>query len=309
MIDVSVIVVSWNTRELLAQCLASVRAEAETVSLEAIVVDNHSEDGSPAMVRERFPEVRLLENEDNLGFVGGNNRALPLAEGRYLLLLNSDATLVPGATAALVHFMDAHPEAGIVGPRISNPDGSLQSSYMDFPTLWREFQLLTKLHVVLGRPYAPSHGPDESREIHEADWVSGAGLMIRREAANQVGGLDPDYFMFSEEVDWCWRVRQAGWRNYYLPEAEVRHWGGQSTAHVSLQRRAMIYRSKWLFFYKHRGRVYAGVFRALLLAASWLKMALWALLSLFPAAARRSQARDQVRSYSVLLTRIREARA
>ena len=309
MIDVSVIVVSWNTRELLAQCLASVRAEAETVALETIVVDNHSEDGSAAMVRARFPEMRLVENDTNTGFVGGNNLALPLAVGRYLLLLNSDAALEPGAVARLAAFMDERPEAGIVGPRIVNPDGSLQSSYMDFPTLWREFQLLTKLHLLLGRPYAPSHGPEESDAVHEADWVSGACLMIRREAVDQVGGMDSDYFMFSEEVDWCWRVRRAGWRNYYLPTAAVRHWGGQSTAHVSLQRRAMIYRSKWLFFHKHRGRAYAGVFRALLLAASWLKMALWALLSLLPAQARRRQAREQVQSYRVLLARIREARA
>ena len=303
--QVSVIVVNWNTRELLLQCLQSVYDTGAGLPLEVIVVDNGSTDGSVAAVREHFPQARLFVNEENLGFVRANNQALAVARGRYMLLLNSDAALRPGALSALCRFMDRHPEAGIVGGKLLNPDGSFQSSYMDFPSLGDEILLMTKLHRFLRSSYFPSHPPQESQKVQEADWVSGACLMIRREAVEQVGGLDEDYFMYSEEVDWCWRVKQAGWKVYYLPEAEILHWGGQSIGQVPLHKRARVYKSKLLFFRKRRGRWYATLFRLALLVTSVLKMVMWLPLLLAPSKRLRTQAHQNIRAYRVLVREVR----
>jgi len=303
-VDVSVIVVNWNTLDLLEQCLRSVYETVEDLALEVIVVDNSSSDGSPEMVRECFPRVRLVENRENVGFGRANNQGMAMADGRYSLLLNSDAALRPGALAAMVSFLDEHPQAGMVGGKLLNPDGTFQASFMDFPTLWGEFLLLTTLHLLLRSSHFPSHTPEGSQEVREADWVSGACLMARREVVEQVGGFDEAYFMYSEEVDWCWRARQAGWRVYYVPQAEVVHWGGQSIRRVPLQKRAQVYRGKWLFFHKRRGRFYAALFRGLLVVTSLLKMGMWGALLVAPRADLRETARQNVRSYRLLVAQV-----
>jgi N-acetylglucosaminyl-diphospho-decaprenol L-rhamnosyltransferase len=287
-LDLSVIVVNWNTRELLSHCLESVYQTADGVDLEALVVDNASIDGS-------------RENAQNVGFARANNQAMAISWGRYVLLLNSDTVVRPGALRAMCRFMDQHPEAGILGGKLLNPDGSFQASYMDFPTVWDEVLLLTKLYQLFCPPCFPSHSLTESQEVSEADWVSGACLMIRREALERVGGLDEDYFMYSEEVDWCWRVKQAGWKVCYLPEAEVLHWGGQSIGRVPLHKRARVYWGKLLFFRKRRGRGYTALFRMILLLSTVLKMVMWCLALLAPSRRVRCLAWQNIRSYRVLL--------
>lgn len=303
-VDVSVIVVSWNTRELLEQCLRSIYGTAGGLTTEVIVVDNGSTDGSVGMVRERFPQARLIVNRENVGFARANDQAMAMARGRYFLLLNSDAALRPGALEALVGLMESHPRAGIVGGRLVNPDGSFQASFMDFPTLWGEVLLMLKLHRLFYSPYFPSHPPAESEEVREADWIPGACMLVRREVWEEIGGLDETYFMYSEEVDWCWRVKRAGWRIYYTPEAEIVHWGGQSIGRVPLEKRARVYRGKWLFFRKHRGRGTAGLFRLALVGTTALKMGLWAPLLTAPARAVRDRARENLRSYRRLLSAV-----
>ncbi len=300
-VDVSVIIVNWNTRGLLAQCLQSLYDTTNNLGFEVIVVDNASADGSVEMVCQDFPRVQLVVNANNVGFVRANNQALPLSRGRYVLLLNSDAAVLPGALLRMVQFMDAQPGVGIVGPRILNPNGSFQSSYMDFPNLLSELLLMTKLSKVVYGRHFPSHSPQQSRETRAVDWMQGACIMIRRETLEEIGGLDEIFFMYSEEVDWCWRARQAGWAVYYLSEAKVLHWGSQSSSKVPVKRRSLVYKSKLLFLDKHHGPTTALLLKWALLITSILKMGFWSLLFLSPRTRDRTRARENIRSYGVLI--------
>jgi GT2 family glycosyltransferase len=222
--DVSVVVVTWNALPYVEQCLESVRGE------DVVVVDNGSKDGTVALVRERFPEVRLIEQE-NKGMGGGNNAGMRAADGRYFLLLNSDAWVVDDGLAQLVAFADAHPEAAVVGPKLLNTDGTLQRSARGEPTLWSlatEYLAIRKLAPHSGRLNPLYRGDFDHDRVAEVDWLSGAALLVRREAADAVGLFDEDFFMFSEEVDWMTRFRRAGWKVLFYPDAEVVHVGGAS---------------------------------------------------------------------------------
>ncbi len=298
--DVSVIVVNWDTRDLLAQCLRSVYDTAAGLSIEVLVVDNGSTDGSVEMVARDFPAASVIANPENVGFVRANNQALAVARGRYILLLNSDAVLLPDALRLLVEFADGHRRVGIVGPQVLNPDGSFQSSYMDFPNLFGELLLMTKFSKLVYGRHFPSHSPRRSQETRAVDWMQGACLMIRRETLDEIGGLDETFFMYSEEVDWCWRTRQAGWQIYYLPAARVLHWGGQSSSQAPARRRVLVYGSKLLFLAKHHGPWAARLFKGALLTTSILKLGLWKLALILPQP-RRARARDNVRSYKMLI--------
>jgi N-acetylglucosaminyl-diphospho-decaprenol L-rhamnosyltransferase len=222
--DVSVVVVTWNALPYVEQCLESVRGE------DVVVVDNGSKDGTVALVRERFPEVRLIEQE-NKGMGGGNNAGMRAADGRYFLLLNSDAWVVDDGLAQLVAFADAHPEAAVVGPKLLNTDSTLQRSARGEPTLWSlatEYLAIRKLAPHSGRLNPLYRGDFDHDRVAEVDWLSGAALLVRREAADAVGLFDEDFFMFSEEVDWMTRFRRAGWKVLFYPDAEVVHVGGAS---------------------------------------------------------------------------------
>jgi N-acetylglucosaminyl-diphospho-decaprenol L-rhamnosyltransferase len=224
--DVSTIVVTYNALPWLERSLESVR---ET---EVVVVDHGSTDGTLELVRERFPETILVEQE-NKGFGGGNNAGMRVASGRWYLLLNSDAWLTPGALDALVEFAEAHPRAAVVGPRLLNPDGTLQRSVRGFPTVWRiatEYLFLRKLapsSKALNAFYAGGFDHDEPRV---AEFLMGSCLLVRAEAVAAVGGFDERYFMFSEETDWCYRLREAGWKVWFYPGAEAVHVGGATTS-------------------------------------------------------------------------------
>ena len=245
--DLSVIIVNWNTKDLLAQCLQSVYETAAShsdcnLSFETVVVDNASTDGSPEMVRAHFPQVRLIENQQNEGFARANNRAIRATHGRYFLLLNSDTVVLPGSLGAMVHFADQHPEAGIVGCKLLNADGSLQPSWAQFPTFWSE---LMGRNFRRRRPLVDGRG-------YEVDWVGGACLLVRQKAVQTVGLLDEDYFMYSEETDWCYRFSRAGWAVLFNPTAQIVHLGGASSRKMAgamcLQLRASIL----LFIRKNR---------------------------------------------------------
>jgi GT2 family glycosyltransferase len=222
--DVSVVVVTWNAADHLERCLESVRGH------ETIVVDNGSTDGTVALVRERFPNVRVIEQE-NKGMGGGNNAGLLAATGRYVLLLNSDAWVVGDGIERLAAFADAHPRAAVVGPRLQNPDGSLQRSVRGDPTLWRlatEYLFLRKLGPrtdAFNAFYGGGFPYDRSLLVES---LYGAALLVRREAVEEVGLFDEDFFMFSEETDWLYRFRRAGWEVWFTPDAEVVHLGGAS---------------------------------------------------------------------------------
>ena len=234
MADVSIIVVSYNTRELLWDCLTSVALGCEGLSAEVFVVDNASSDDSAEIVRKEFPEVCLVVNDANLGFAAANNLALERAAGRYVVLLNPDTQVRRGAMTRLVEFMDARPQAGYCGPRLLNADGSLQESARRFPTV------LSSAFSILGldRRYPHSrhalnlHSLHEDRQLFRADWVSGACLMVRSTAVQEVGLMDAGFFLYFEETDWCRRMASSGWEGWYVPSAEVIHLGGQSVGEV-----------------------------------------------------------------------------
>jgi GT2 family glycosyltransferase len=275
MVDLSVIIVNWNTRDLLAQCLQSVYRTAQGLEFEVFVVDNASSDGSVQMVRERFPQVRLLENAENVGFARANNQAIRESARQYVLLLNSDVVVQHGSLARLRAFMDTHPEAGIVGGKLLWPDGSFQSSFNDFPSFISELLLLCGLARSVYGPYFPSYGPTDSQEPRAVDWVGGAFLCVRGEAIADVGLLDESYFMYGEEMDWCYQMWQKGWKVYFLPEACVIHHGGQSSKLAGSDTLLRLTRSHLRFANKYWGGFAANVLAAWARIASLTKSIMW----------------------------------
>ena len=291
-VTLSVIIVNWNTRDLLAQCLTSLYADVPFASFapfETFVVDNGSTDGSTAMVRERFPWVQLIENRKNVGFAAANNQAIRQSRGRYVLLLNSDTEVRPGALRALVTFMEVHPQAGAAGARLLNADGSLQPSCHLMLTPWREFwRLLFLERVRRWATYDMDHWDlDTPREV---EVIKGACLMLRREALDQVGLLDERYFMYTEEMDLCYRLLREGWKLYWVPQAQVVHYDGQSTRQVAEAMYVQLYRSKVQFYRKIGGEAHARLFKRLLRLAYWPRLAVAATGALFsPSLATRSR--------------------
>jgi N-acetylglucosaminyl-diphospho-decaprenol L-rhamnosyltransferase len=279
--SVSVIIVSWNTRELLARCLLALEKQTEAPAsaaltasrCEVFVVDNASSDGSAKMVRERFPAVRLIANPDNVGFARANNQALRESTGTYVLLLNPDTEVQPGAVAVLVSFMDQHPEVGAAGARLVNPDLTLQLSGHPAPTLSREVWRLFHLDTLW--PYA--RYPMSRWCLDSAtpvDVVQGACMMVRRAALDRTGLLDEHFFIYSEEVDLCQRLRQTGWDVYWVPQAVVVHYGGQSTRQVAPSMFVHLYRAKVRYFRKHHGLAAAQLYKLVLTAAAMARLVL-----------------------------------
>lgn len=244
MIDVSIIIVNWNTCGLLLQCLDSIYDARPKCKVEVIVIDNGSTDGSIHLVAERFPKVALVQNEQNLGFARANNQALSISHGRYFLLLNSDTVMLPGCIDMLVEVADQHPKLGIVAPRVLNMDGSLQISWGGFPSFLSEVtgRYFRTRHIVANVPYA-----------YDVDWVLGACMLVRSKTVADVGKLDDDYFFYSEEIDWCYRIKKRNWKIWYITNAEIYHLGGGSTQSGSLTQLVRLYRGKLLFFQKHHG--------------------------------------------------------
>jgi N-acetylglucosaminyl-diphospho-decaprenol L-rhamnosyltransferase len=284
--DVTVVVVTWNALPWVEQCLESVRGR------EVIVVDNGSTDGTLELVRERFPDVRVIEQE-NRGMGGGNNTGMRAADGRWFFLLNSDAwveadELEGDGLDRLIAFADAHPEAAVIGPRLVNTDGTLQRSVRGEPTLWRlatEYLFIRKLAPRSRRLNPLYAGGFAHDEVMDVDWLYGPALLVRREAADAVGLFDEDFFMFSEEVDWMTRFRRAGWKVLFFPGAQVVHVGGASHG-GNLYVENLRGHLRW--FEKHRGPREAERVRKLLL---------WS-LRLRALVLRRQQYRDGVRFLS-----------
>lgn len=278
--DVSIIILNWNTRDLLADCLDSIAQTAGDLDITIIVLDNASTDGSQAMVQQRFPHVRLIVNQENVGFARANNQGMAVSDGRYALLLNSDALLTPGTLQALVRLADAKPQAGIVGAQLLNPDGSFQASHTPFPSLWREFLILSGVGRALYGRWYPSRGPEEDKGPQIVDYVEGACLLVRREAFEDVGGLDESYFMYAEEVDWCYAMRAKGWQVWYQPAAKVIHLGGGSSRNRRTQREGDLYRSRVRFFRKHYGDRLAELLKWQIYGFCAIKIAVHGLLRL-----------------------------
>lgn len=270
--DITIIIINWNTRDMLADCLDSIRQHADGLNLDIIVVDNASSDGSQTMLQENYPDVQLIANQDNVGFAKANNQAMQVAQGRYFLLWNSDAFAQPDSMQALLRLADAQPKAGLIGAQLRNQDGSFQASHTPFPHLWQEFLILTALgRRMYGNSY-PSRGPEEEYGPQQVDYVEGACMLVRREAYEQVGGLDEGYFMYAEEVDWCKTLKQAGWQIWYQPESKVTHLGGASSSGRRTRREADLYRSRVRFFNKHYGPFQTSLLKGLIYSLTAVKL-------------------------------------
>lgn len=262
----AIVIVNWNTQEYLRKCLVSLFLGRPECEFEIWLVDNASGDGSTAMVRQQFPQVHLIANGENVGFAQANNQAILQSTGRYVLLLNPDTDVRPGAIDALVEFMDRNPHAGAAGPRLLNPDGTFQTSCQPAPSLFREFWRLFHLDAL--HPYSIYSMQDwELDEARDVDVLEGACLILRREALSQVGLIDEDFFMYSEEVDLCHRLRTTGWMLYWIPHAQVMHYGGRSTAQVPFDMFLRLYQSKVLYFRKNHRFWSAQLYKLILVSA------------------------------------------
>ncbi len=268
--DLSIIIVNWNTKDITCDCLRSIYEQTAALEFEVIVVDNASADGSVEQIRNDFPAVQLIANPDNRGFAAANNQGMAAARGRYLLLLNSDTIVLERALEKAVAFADSRPDAGIIGCRVLNPDMSLQRSCFMFPSLLNmtiAAAYLNKFfpgHRFWGRERMTWWQYNEERAV---EVVMGAFMLVRRETYEQIGGMDEAFFMYGEETDWCWRSRRAGWQVLFMPEARIIHLGGQSSRQV---RRQMILqlRSGILKFIR-KNRSYPVYLAACVLTSLW----------------------------------------
>jgi hypothetical protein len=269
----TIVIVNWNSRVHIIPCLSSIFREIPADRGEILVVDNASSDDTVKVLKNDFSGVKVISNTENIGFARANNQAICQSSGRYVLLLNPDTEIYPGAFQNLMDAVDLNPQVGIVGPRLLNTDGSLQLSSYPFPTLARELWRLLHLDH-----YHPFGSYDQSRwsltQPREVDALQGACLLIRREVFEQVGLLDEDYFMYTEEIDFCYRAKKAGWKIVWLPTAEVIHHGGQSTKQVASSMFIHLYQSKLLFFRKHYGRLAAWLYKVIILMATIIRLAL-----------------------------------
>ncbi len=276
--DLSVIIVSYNTCELLAECLDSLGEWLERGQV--IVVDNASTDDSAAMVRARFPQVRLVANTTNTGYASANNQGIRLSTGQYLLLLNPDTQVNAAGFHRLVAFMNDHPAAGAVGLKLLNADGSLQPSGRCFPTLASTVAELLPVPATWRRRARGELEQRDYDQVCEVDEVSGAALCVRRRALDEVGALDESFFFLGEDIDLCWRLKTAGWKVFYLPTASVVHYGGGSRNQVhSFGISLLAQRGYYLLFRKHRPGIQAAALKGVLFFLTGLKLLKWLVLS------------------------------
>ncbi len=295
----SICILSWNTSDLLRACLQSIYADPQSGEWEVVVVDNNSGDQSPAMVTSGFPQVRLVLNPSNLGFAAGNNRAMEAARGDHLLLLNSDTRVEPGALGRMADFLSANPEVGAVGPKLLSEDGSLQLSCGIRPSLLSEFVNKMLLHNLF--PFYKL-GRWHHRETRDVDWVMGACLLVRRQVVEEVGGLDPAIFMYHEDLDWCLRIRDSGWRISYFPFSSIHHLRGGSTRQNLRNMLVVSQRSLYFLFAKHFGKGHVFILRFLTLIEMALRATVWMLCSIL-SHRRRQEGHQRLHAYREIFWR------
>lgn len=258
MIDVSIIIVSWNTRQILRDCLESVYQQTSGIEFEVFVVDNASEDGSGKMVKQLFPQVKLIQNHENSGFARANNQAIELASGRYVLLLNSDTVILDHTITKTVRYVEGHSDVGIMGCRVLNPDRTLQRTCFQYPSLLNMILSMTYLYKIFpqsrffGRERMTWWNRSDERPV---DVVTGCYMLIRKEVIEQIGALDETYFMYGEETDLCYRAGRKGWDIRFSPVAEIIHLGGASSKRMRPEMILQLRGSILKFIRTHKGRV------------------------------------------------------
>jgi GT2 family glycosyltransferase len=272
---VSFVIVSWNAKEYVSECLQSIRENCQ-VPAEIIVVDNASHDGTPERVRKDFPECRLVETGANLGFAKGNNVGIALSTGRYLFLVNSDVKILPGCVENLLDVMETNPDVALAGPQMQGADGSIRRSTMRFPTLWNSLCRALALDSVFPRSGVFAGylmGDFNHRRTQDVEVLNGWLWVVRREALEQVGVLDEEFFMYGEDMDWSYRFRKAGWRNVFCAESAAVHYGGASSALAPARFYVEKQRANVQYWKKHHGRLAAFAYLCTLVLQELLRTA------------------------------------
>jgi GT2 family glycosyltransferase len=279
---VSIVIVNWKTPKLLAACLDSLIKDPDHNQFELWVVDNASGDESLEMLSSQYPSVNVIANSENVGFSKACNQAVPQTQGEYVLLLNPDTIIYDNAVSKLAAFMDAHPDCGAAGPRVLNPDGTLQlACRRSFPNPAAAFFRLTYLsrlfpnHELFAKYNLTYTDPNS---VTEVDALSGSCMMVRNSVIKKIGLLDEDIFMFGEDIDWCWRVKQAGWKVFYVPEAIVYHYHGASSRLRPVGATINLHRGMHVFYQKHLAPKYWAPFNWLVYSGIWLRACLFIVL-------------------------------
>lgn len=282
--DVSVVVVSWNTRDILRGCLRSIFEQTKGVSFNVFVVDNNSHDGSPDMVRTEFPQVTLIENRENRGFAAANNQAIQMSSGRYTLLLNPDTVVLDDAISRCVAYADRNPDVGVVGCQVLEDEDRISPTGFTFPTPWTVFLELSGLSRALPRSRlfgSPELGWWDRRSERDVDVVAGMFMLVRQEAIADVGPLDESYFVYFEETDWCYRMARAGWRRVFIPSARIVHLDGgrKSTEQIKTKMFVQLQKSSMIYHRKNLGYAAWAAVKAIYIVSNAVRSVAWLALS------------------------------
>jgi GT2 family glycosyltransferase len=313
MTKLSIIIVSWNVKNDLLNCLSSLEKNRPSFSFEQIVIDNMSSDGTAKTVRQEYPAVTVIENQENKGFARANNQGIKQSSGEYILFLNPDTIIHPNSLSTLVEFLDNNPDVGACGPKLLNADGTVQKSVRQFPT----FRAVLYAHTIcrLIGLFRHQHRKWMMKDFSydrqtDVDQIMGAAMMVRRSVIDKVGGMDENFFMYFEEIDLCYRIKQAGWRIVFLPDAVITHLGGRSSSQVPL-RRVMMLKSLISFFRKHRPRFEAELFAVVFKAGVILRNICHLIIGLFTFIIasvifdqkRKKKAKEKIILHTLLLTK------
>ncbi|MBC2722687.1 MAG: glycosyltransferase family 2 protein [Desulfosporosinus sp.] len=277
--DISIIIVSWNTREILRKCLESLCNHTRNISFEIIVVDNNSSDGSPEAVEREFPQVKLIRNQENLGFAGANNIGIKAGSGRYVALVNSDIIVLGDCIRRMTEFMDENPSVGMAGPRILNPDRTLQVSCRHFPSIWNNlcqvlgFNKVFPKSALFSEPLMKYWSHDAQQKV---DVLSGCFWVVRRKALDEVGSLDENFFIYGEDIDWCRRFQQSGWDVMFYPGAEAIHFGGASSSNAPIRFYLEMQRADLQYWRKHHGNLGRLAYWTIILVRQLVRMPIYA---------------------------------
>lgn len=306
----AIVIVNWKTPRLLAACLRSISMHTSRASYEIWVVDNDSQDGSVEMVARDFPQIQLVANAKNVGFAAACNQVIPLVVCDYVLLLNPDTVLIDDSVSELVEYMDRNPQCGAAGPKVLNPDGSLQlACRRAFPTPSAAFFRLTYLsrlfpkHQLFARYNLTHADPDLELDV---DALSGSCMMVRKSAIDQIGLLDEDIFMFGEDIDWCWRLKEKDWTVNYVPAAKVYHYHGASSRFRRVGATINLHKGMEVFYRKYFAQKYWTAFNLLVYAAIWSRAGIFIVLSLLQnlLPAKKTQSFEQIMLLSESQTKV-----
>jgi GT2 family glycosyltransferase len=286
MTDVSVSIVNYNAREYLDRCLTSLYRNIMRHSFEVIVVDNSSNDGSTDLVRGKFPAAKLIVNSSNFGFIKANNIGIKNSRGRYVMCLNNDTEVLDSSIDKLIDFMDSNPDAGVSGPKLLNSDGTLQMQCRrGFPTLSNSLFYFSGLNRLFPRSklfggYLLTYLDDKNTV--EVDSLCGAAMIVRREVIDKIGLMDESYYMYGDDIDWCYRIKKAGWKVYYLPDSEIVHYGGRGGSRRQSYRNIFeFHRAMAVFYRKHYAKKGLFILNWPVYAGIWLKCAVELAKNLF----------------------------